>query len=957
MGFFFGRSHELDRLRSLLGEPAAVIYGLPGIGKSELAHQALLWLRDQPGWANAPEIVVRQPGPEQVGACLFQYLAARLGATGTDPVEAVLTHLSTTTTLLLVDDAHLAPDAVSLLVDGVMRRGGPSRVVVTARHDLPITTTPLVLRLGPLDQAEATALAEHVAARVGLIVRDPGAIARASGGIPLRIRHQLLHGAELADDPIHSTIAALAPDSRDALIRLAAVAGCSQSADVASALVPDGGVRAELAHRFLIDASPERVIVHGAVRDRVLEQAQPSLIAGSRRTAARALQDLFVTRRQPLLAVEATCLRVVNGELADAFVGLRAAWREISAAGLDHLVLPALERLAAGGEAEANVLAARVYVRMARVDDAERALAALPPALADRASVLALRAAISERIGDLRGARRWIEQAVAKADDARGRGLLRLRRALVCALAGDFADAEDALAAAALDLPQPGPRDQARMAWLRAILSALRQDWPAAAAAARAGRLAVARDGGGDLDYLLMLLEIIAAAERADPDALRRLVDELSSQRSAGSVRQRLGAVYLGIAQLALGDAAQAITTLESASQALGEQRDALFASLAGHYLGRALLLHGETDRAVDVLTTTTEVARQRGYQPLVSSGQVHLARALLAAGRMAEATTLAGDLSDDPIVGPQAQAVLAFADAYAGRILAARRRIGATLALAGDREPLRAQLQLDHAELECLGGSPTLARTAALGVLDDPARAGGPLERYRAHYVLAVCQVGAGDIDDALTHLAAITELATVRGLRRPLEQVELLRLATRAGVSDHLAGVLERTPAGHRPGYAGLLHLLGRRDDTLIVDSRAGSSFVSADGVAAIVAEHDLTIDSVTATIYNRAGQRVDGRATMAALLVALANPAVAGSADDLYRAVWGGVYHPLRHRNTLYVSLNRTRKLVSELLGDREVVLRDGAGWRLAPDVEIAVIRRDPRVVSSVTAPMRR
>ncbi|MBP6841525.1 MAG: hypothetical protein KA190_29765, partial [Kofleriaceae bacterium] len=87
------------------------------------------------------------------------------------------------------------------------------------------------------------------------------------------------------------------------------------------------------------------------------------------------------------------------------------------------------------------------------------------------------------------------------------------------------------------------------------------------------------------------------------------------------------------------------------------------------------------------------------------------------------------------------------------------------------------------------------------------------------------------------------------------------------------------------------------------------------------------------------------------------ALANPAVAGSADDLYRAVWGGVYHPLRHRNTLYVSLNRTRKLVSELLGDREVVLRDGAGWRLAPDVEIAVIRRDPRVVSSVTAPMRR
>ena len=88
-----------------------------------------------------------------------------------------------------------------------------------------------------------------------------------------------------------------------------------------------------------------------------------------------------------------------------------------------------------------------------------------------------------------------------------------------------------------------------------------------------------------------------------------------------------------------------------------------------------------------------------------------------------------------------------------------------------------------------------------------------------------------------------------------------------------------------------------------------------------------------------------------------LSLANLAVAGSADDLYRAVWGGVYHPLRHRNTLYVSLNRTRKLVSERLGEREVVHRDGTGWTLAPGVDLAIVRRDPRVVSSVTAPMRR
>jgi hypothetical protein len=93
------------------------------------------------------------------------------------------------------------------------------------------------------------------------------------------------------------------------------------------------------------------------------------------------------------------------------------------------------------------------------------------------------------------------------------------------------------------------------------------------------------------------------------------------------------------------------------------------------------------------------------------------------------------------------------------------------------------------------------------------------------------------------------------------------------------------------------------------------------------------------------------------MAAMLVALADPSMTRDPDTLYHAVWGGEYHPLRHRNTLYVSLNRTKKLVSELLGDREVVVRDGAGWALAPDVDVAIVRPDPRVVSAVTAPMRR
>ena len=67
-----------------------------------------------------------------------------------------------------------------------------------------------------------------------------------------------------------------------------------------------------------------------------------------------------------------------------------------------------------------------------------------------------------------------------------------------------------------------------------------------------------------------------------------------------------------------------------------------------------------------------------------------------------------------------------------------------------------------------------------------------------------------------------------------------------------------------------------------------------------------------------------------------------------DTIYKQVWGGTeYHPLQHRNALYVALNRLRTSLRVAFPDREVVERASSGWRLGDEVDacVAVAVRKP------------
>jgi hypothetical protein len=61
-----------------------------------------------------------------------------------------------------------------------------------------------------------------------------------------------------------------------------------------------------------------------------------------------------------------------------------------------------------------------------------------------------------------------------------------------------------------------------------------------------------------------------------------------------------------------------------------------------------------------------------------------------------------------------------------------------------------------------------------------------------------------------------------------------------------------------------------------------------------------------------------------------------------EELYTRVWGGVYHPLRHRNGVYVGLNRLKTSLAELGRDVRIV-HEGTHYRLTSPGTVALRRR--------------
>ncbi|MEM9492827.1 MAG: helix-turn-helix domain-containing protein, partial [Myxococcota bacterium] len=187
---------------------------------------------------------------------------------------------------------------------------------------------------------------------------------------------------------------------------------------------------------------------------------------------------------------------------------------------------------------------------------------------------------------------------------------------------------------------------------------------------------------------------------------------------------------------------------------------------------------------------------------------------------------------------------------------------------------------------------------------------------------------------------------IAAVRGLDAYIERPELpaLRLALdcTGGAGDEGGASTGQVLPGEHALVAALGFTSGAR--YRVID-RERERLAGERELATERQSRDLIVEPERATITAERGARSDhGRPVACQLLARLIEGQGATvAAEELFRDVWGGrEYHPLRHRNTVYVAVKRLRQTLRKLLGERDIIETAPGGWRIAGDVDAAVIR---------------
>ncbi|MET8868301.1 BTAD domain-containing putative transcriptional regulator [Nonomuraea sp. NPDC004580] len=296
---FVGRTREIVRLRSLLDprgdeapHPFVVICGAPGVGKSTLAVRVAhavrhrfpdgqLYVNLRGGTPNVP-----RPSAYEVLSRLLRGLGTPDNALPADEDEAAAllrSALHGRRLLVLLDDA-----AGLAQVRPFTAAPPGTTVLVTSRESLVTGADRAQVRLGPLPDAEATAMLAHLAGadRVAADLGQTGRLVRLCDGFPLALR---IAGARLADRPDWS-VGALTErltDERRRLRELEAGELAVRSSLAASWTALSGSARE-------IDAAAARLLallglLH--VPDITLEAAA-ALSGGSETDVERALERL-----------------------------------------------------------------------------------------------------------------------------------------------------------------------------------------------------------------------------------------------------------------------------------------------------------------------------------------------------------------------------------------------------------------------------------------------------------------------------------------------------------------------------------------------------------------------------------------------------------------------------------------------------------------------------------------
>ena len=291
-----GREAELCRLETALAcVPVAVIFGVPGVGKSTVA------LEYASRWAG-PVGYLKLGGAmsiaELADALCRQLAIAHFDVSASDRerLEDLWVVLEQARGLAVIDDVHFLPPAVrDLLVDTAAQTLRQARLVAVSRELIlgaPGMPDRLHLRLEALDRSSARLLWTRLIELYGP-GRDFETAWLRSRGNPFLLR-QAHVGTTGEAHPLESAIQALEPDERRLAVALA-LSHTPLPVDVLARLLPSAriaGALHTLRTRLIVDFTPdEDYAMHDLLREALLRDVDCATVRTTTADLVGALRD------------------------------------------------------------------------------------------------------------------------------------------------------------------------------------------------------------------------------------------------------------------------------------------------------------------------------------------------------------------------------------------------------------------------------------------------------------------------------------------------------------------------------------------------------------------------------------------------------------------------------------------------------------------------------------------